>query len=184
MMNTKLSLSQTKIIGFTIRLNDTRTRYGRSSISATLSSKPAYSGELKVVKETSGTELLKKKNASNEDNFLSKIAINYLSKTLQDTAGSYLTSILWIFAHLVHIRYRYEILFSGMSSSSSKSTGYDSLVDTATRVAGNLDIKQQHELVLVALDRAFPAVILSLVSSYGFIRSTSHEKLIKVTFSC
>lgn len=94
MMNTKLSLTQTKIIGFTTRLNDTRTRYGRSTISATLSSKPAYSGELKVVKETSGTEPLKKKNASNEDNFLSKIAINYLSKTLQDTAGSYLTSIL------------------------------------------------------------------------------------------
>ncbi|CAF2116893.1 unnamed protein product [Brassica oleracea var. botrytis] len=137
MMNTKLSLSKTKIIGFTIRLNDTRTRYGRSTISATLSSKPAYSGELKVVKETSGTEPLKKKNASNEDNFLSKIAINYLSKTLRDTAGS--------------------------SSSSSKSTGYDSLVDTATRVAGNLSIKQQHELVLVALDRAFPAVILSLI---------------------
>lgn len=97
MMNTKLSLSKTKIIGFTIRLNDTRTRYGRSTISATLSSKPAYSGELKVVKETSGTEPLKKKNASNEDNFLSKIAINYLSKTLRDTAGSYLTSILCSF---------------------------------------------------------------------------------------
>lgn len=60
-----------------------------------------------------------------------------------------------------------------MSSNSRKSTGYDSLVDTATRVAGNLSIKQQHELVLVALDRAFPAVILSFVSSYGFIRSTS-----------
>ncbi|CAH8336695.1 unnamed protein product [Eruca vesicaria subsp. sativa] len=132
MMNTKLSLSQNKSIGFTVRFNDTRTCYGRSSISATVSSKPAYSGELKVAEETTRREPL-----NNEDNFLSKMAINYLSKTLQDTAG--------------------------MSSSSSKSTGYDSLVDTATRVAGNLDIKQQHELVLVALDRAFPAVILSLI---------------------
>ncbi|KAF8111558.1 hypothetical protein N665_0074s0086 [Sinapis alba] len=140
MMNTKLSLTQTKILGFTIRLNDTlRTRYGRSSISATLSSKPAYSGELKVVKEPTRTEPLNRQNASNEDNFLSKIAINYLSKTLQDTAGI------------------------SSSSSSKSTTGYDSLVDTATRVAGNLDIKQQHELVLVALDRAFPAVILSLI---------------------
>ncbi|XP_018490622.1 beta-carotene isomerase D27, chloroplastic isoform X2 [Raphanus sativus] len=137
MMNTKLSLSQTNIIGFTIRLNGTRTRGGRSSISATLSSKPAYSRELKVAKETTRTEPSNKKNASNEDNLLSKMAINYLSKTLQDTAG--------------------------MSSSSSKSSGYDSLVDTATRVAVNLSIKQQHELVLVALDRALPTVILSLI---------------------
>ncbi|ESQ36624.1 hypothetical protein EUTSA_v10008499mg [Eutrema salsugineum] len=136
-MNTKPSLSQTKIFSFTTRFNDTSTRYGRSSISATLSSKPVYSGELKAAKETTRIEPSNKKTASDEDNFLSKIAINYLSKTLQDTAG--------------------------MSSNSSKSTGYDSLVDTATKVARNLDTKQQHELVLIALDRAFPTVILSLI---------------------
>lgn len=95
MMNTKLSLSQTRIIGFSIRLNDARTRYGRSSISATLSSKPAYSGELKVIKETTRAEPLNKKNASYEDNFFSCIAINYLSKTLQDTAGSYLSHLFF-----------------------------------------------------------------------------------------
>ncbi|CAH2039058.1 unnamed protein product [Thlaspi arvense] len=137
-MNTKPSLPRTKILSFPTRLNDTRnTRYGRSSISATLSSKPVYSGELKATKETTRIEPSNKKSANNEDNFLSKTAINYLSKTLQDTAG--------------------------ISNSSSKKTGYDSLVDTATRVASNLDTKQQHELVLVALDRAFPTVILSFI---------------------
>lgn len=93
-MNTKPSLSQTKILAFATQLNDTRTRYGRSSISATLSSKPIYSRELKATKETTRIEPSNKKNASNEDDFFSKIAINYLSKTLQDTSGSCLTSIL------------------------------------------------------------------------------------------
>lgn len=98
-MNTKPSLSQTKILSFETRLNDTRTRYGRSTISATLSSKPVYSGgELKAAKETRRIEPSNQKNASNEDNFLSKIAISYLSKTLQDTAGSYLTSFSRIFS--------------------------------------------------------------------------------------
>ncbi|KFK42667.1 hypothetical protein AALP_AA1G024100 [Arabis alpina] len=136
-MNTKLSISQTKILAFATWHNDTHTPYGRSSISATLSSKPVYSRELKATKETTRLEPSNKKNASNEDSFFSKIAINYLSKTIQDTAG--------------------------MSSSSIKSDGYDSLVDTASRVASNLNTKQQHELVLIALDRAFPTVILSLV---------------------
>ncbi|CAA7056136.1 unnamed protein product [Microthlaspi erraticum] len=137
-MNTKPSVSQTKILSFDTRLNDTRTRYGRSTISATLSSKPVYSGgELKAAKETARIEPSNQQNASNADNFFSKIAINYLSKTLQDTAG--------------------------MSSSNIKSTGYDSLVNTAARVASNLNTKQQHELVLIALDRAFPSGILSLI---------------------
>ncbi|VVA89786.1 unnamed protein product [Arabis nemorensis] len=137
-MNTKPSLSQTKILTFATRFDEKRTRYGRSSVSATLSSKPVYSRELKATEETTRIDPSNKTNASNEDSFFSKIAINYLSKTLQDSAGM-------------------------SSSSSSKTTGYDSLVDTATRVASNLNTKQQHELVLIALDRAFPTVILSLV---------------------
>ncbi|CAN8295820.1 unnamed protein product [Cochlearia groenlandica] len=130
-MNTKLSISQTKILCFANNINGTHTLYRRSSISATLSSKPVYTTELKTAK----IEPLKQKNASNEDSFLSKIAINYLSKTLQDTAGS----------------------------NNSRRTGYDSLVDTATRVASNLNSTQQHELVLVALDKALPKLLLSTI---------------------
>ncbi|XP_010481514.1 PREDICTED: beta-carotene isomerase D27, chloroplastic-like [Camelina sativa] len=141
MMNTKLSLSHTKILTFTGRFNDTRTRSGldrRSIVSPTLSSKPIYSGGLKATKETAVTEPSNTKNVSNiEDSFFSKIAIKYLSKNLQDAAG--------------------------MSSSSTMSTDYDRLVDTATRVARNFDTKQQHELVLSSLDRALPAEISSLI---------------------
>ncbi|CAL9213514.1 unnamed protein product [Arabidopsis halleri] len=136
-MNTKLSLSQTKILTFTTRFNDTRSGLDRrSSISPTLSSKPVYSGELKAAKETARIEPSNTKNACIEDSFFSKIAINYLSKNLQDAAGI---------------------------SSSSKSTDYDRLVDTATRVARNFDTKQQHEFVLSSLDRALPTVISSLI---------------------
>ncbi|EOA36173.1 hypothetical protein CARUB_v10010025mg [Capsella rubella] len=138
-MNTKLSLPQTKILTFKTRFNDTRTCIGlhrRSSVSPTLCSKPVYSGELKATKETA--TVIEPSNASTiEDSFFSKVAINYLSKNLQDAAG--------------------------MSSSSSKSTDYDRLVDTATRVASNFDTKQQHELVLSSLEKALPAVISSSI---------------------
>jgi len=88
-MNTKLSLSQTKIFTFTTWFNDTRSGLDRrSSISPTLCSKPVYSGKLKAAKETARIETSNTKNASIEDSFFSKIAINYLSKNLQDAAGS------------------------------------------------------------------------------------------------
>ncbi|KAL1216558.1 Beta-carotene isomerase D27 [Cardamine amara subsp. amara] len=141
-MNTKPSLSQTKLLTFTTRFNDTRTRSGldrRSSISPTLISKPVYSGELKAAKDTTRIEPSNPKNASNiEDSFFSKLAINFLSKNLQDAAGI---------------------------SSSNKSTDYDRLVDTATRVTSSFDTKQQHEIVLSSLDKALPTAIASMIKT-------------------
>ncbi|TXG63735.1 hypothetical protein EZV62_010729 [Acer yangbiense] len=68
------------------------------------------------------------------DNWFDRIAINHLSQSVQAATG---------------LR-------------NSKS-GYESLVEAATAVSRNSNTSQQRELVIQALDKAFPSPILSLM---------------------
>lgn len=43
-------------------------------------------------------------------------------------------------------------------------TGYESLVEAATALSKNYDPTKQQELVLLALDKAFPKPVMSLAS--------------------
>ncbi|XP_043692035.1 beta-carotene isomerase D27, chloroplastic [Telopea speciosissima] len=69
-----------------------------------------------------------------KDTWFDHIAINHLSQTLQSTTG---------------IR--------------NNKSGYDSLVEAATAAAQSFNPKEQQEVVLRALEKAFPLPILSLI---------------------
>ncbi|KAF5194043.1 Beta-carotene isomerase d27 chloroplastic [Thalictrum thalictroides] len=69
-----------------------------------------------------------------KDNWFDRMAINYLSQSLQATTGA-----------------------------KNEKTGYDSLVDAATLVSQMFSKKRQQELVLETLDRAFPKPILAVI---------------------
>ncbi|XP_042515692.1 beta-carotene isomerase D27, chloroplastic [Macadamia integrifolia] len=69
-----------------------------------------------------------------KDTWFDLIAINYLSQTLQSTTG---------------IR--------------NNKSGYDSLVEAATAAAQSFNPKEQQEVVVGALERAFPQPILSMI---------------------
>lgn len=68
------------------------------------------------------------------DNWFDRMAINYLSQSLQLTTGL-----------------------------KSDKTGYDSLVEAATVVSQRFDKEKQRELVMQTLDNAFPKPILSFI---------------------
>lgn len=52
--------------------------------------------------------------------------------------------------------------YAGLRNSKS---GYESLVEAATAASRNFDATKQRELVIQALEKAFPRPILSLASS-------------------
>ncbi|XP_004495151.1 beta-carotene isomerase D27, chloroplastic [Cicer arietinum] len=80
-----------------------------------------------------GEETLKKTNVY-KDNWFDKLAINHLSKSVQAATGI-----------------------------SNNKSGFDSLVEAATVASQKFSSVQQHEVVLEALDRAFPRPILSMI---------------------
>ncbi|XP_061369092.1 beta-carotene isomerase D27, chloroplastic-like isoform X2 [Gastrolobium bilobum] len=69
-----------------------------------------------------------------KDNWFDRLAINYLSKSVQATTGL-----------------------------SNKKSGYESLVEAATMAKQKFNPIHQPEVVIQALDRAFPKPILSLI---------------------
>ncbi|KOM25133.1 hypothetical protein LR48_Vigan50s005300 [Vigna angularis] len=81
------------------------------------------------------TEEPRKTNAYN-DNLFDRLAINHLSKSVQETTGL-----------------------------SNNKSGYESLVEAATVAKHKFDPIGQQEVIIQALDRAFPRPILSFVSS-------------------
>ncbi|WJX12079.1 Beta-carotene isomerase d27, chloroplastic [Trifolium repens] len=78
-------------------------------------------------------ETLKKTNVYN-DNWFDKLAINHLSKSVQAATGI-----------------------------SNNKSGFDSLVEAATVASQKFNTIQQQEVILDALDRAFPKPILSVI---------------------
>lgn len=60
------------------------------------------------------------------------------------------------------------ISFESRAGISNDKSGFDSLVEAATVASKKFSPIQQQEVVLDALDRAFPKPILSVVSSCAF----------------
>ncbi|KAI9180643.1 hypothetical protein LWI28_006882 [Acer negundo] len=85
-------------------------------------------------RSTTGTATTLTERTVYNDNWFDRIAINHLSQSVQAATG---------------LR-------------NSKS-GYESLVEAATAVSRNSNTNQQRELVIQALDKAFPTPILSLM---------------------
>ena len=81
------------------------------------------------------TEETRKVNAY-KDNLFDRLAINHLSKSVQEATGL-----------------------------SNNKSGYESLVEAATVAKHKFDPIQQQEVIIQALNRAFPRPILSFVSS-------------------
>ncbi|XP_010522757.1 PREDICTED: beta-carotene isomerase D27, chloroplastic [Tarenaya hassleriana] len=126
-------LAQAKSFPFTVPSASIRSPTSKHfHVSAVLGTNPLHT----KIKERVVIEPAKN-NEAYDDNGFAKMAIGYLSKTLQKTAG--------------------------VSSSSSTKGGYGSLVEAAAMVARNFEPKQQHELILRALERAIPRTILSLI---------------------
>jgi beta-carotene isomerase len=63
------------------------------------------------------------------------------------------------------------INFESSAGISNNKSGFDSLVEAATMASQKFNTIQQQEVILDALDRAFPKPILSLVSSIHFLFS-------------
>jgi beta-carotene isomerase len=63
------------------------------------------------------------------------------------------------------------INFESSAGISNNKSGFDSLVEAATVASQKFNTIQQQEVILDALDRAFPKPILSVVSSILFLFS-------------
>ncbi|XP_014495686.1 beta-carotene isomerase D27, chloroplastic [Vigna radiata var. radiata] len=81
------------------------------------------------------TEETRKTNAYN-DNLFDRLAINHLSKSVQEATGL-----------------------------SNNKSGYESLVEAATVAKHKFDPIEQQEVIIQALDRAFPRPILSFIKT-------------------
>ncbi|KAH7652280.1 Beta-carotene isomerase protein [Dioscorea alata] len=71
-----------------------------------------------------------------EDNWFNRLAIQHLSQSVQDTTGM-----------------------------RSEKEGYEGLIEASSMVAKNFGSKGQQDLVIQALHKAFPSLILNMASS-------------------
>lgn len=101
-----------------------------------------------------------------KDNWFDRLAINHLSKSVQEATGSqsYHNTLLSI----VVISFQWEVLyikFESFAGVINNKSGYEGLVEAANVAKHKFSPVQQQEVVIQALDKAFPKPILDLVSS-------------------
>lgn len=97
-----------------------------------------------------------------KDSLFDHIAINHLSKCVQEATGSFPFNLFPSRSSVFILLFILNPKYAGLRNSKS---GYESLVEAATVASQNFSPIQQHQLVIEALERAFPKPMLLLVSS-------------------
>lgn len=135
------------------------TRYSPSILS--VMTKPADSVERLTITKT-----------DYKDNWFDSIAINHLSQSVQSTIGSRLHFHTHIYIHSIIYANHMKITeicsctcFYHVIGFRSNKNGYEGLVEATTMARQHFSPEKQRELVIQALDKAFPKPILSLASS-------------------